>query len=59
MSEVVNFVPDHSASLRDETLHIDERGCPFTIENIFKTIYALQRHKCCDFIRNVSGVFID
>lgn len=24
-----DFVPDHGASLRDETLHIDERGCQF------------------------------
>lgn len=53
------YVPDIDADTRHEPLHIDTLDCPFTVEEISKTVRSLQRHKSCDYSNNVADFFID
>ena len=44
---------------RDQTVHIDILDCPFSVEEICKTISMLHRHKSADITKNVADFFID
>ena len=44
---------------RDELLNIYTLDCPFTVEEITKTISSLKRNKCADLDDNVADFFID